>query len=179
MSRRSPEVVEGYRSPANAPQRRGETPPVSALPFLDAGLPVTSEVREGGSSPVFRFEAVAAGYRTIVREIHEPRLDQDTGRVSTFTLHPVAFREGKFETRDPKMADALRHLRNYGRDFWDADEARAAADRAATEDILARVDRLPEDLKDKLRVRLGAQDFTLPPKGEAEKQGPDATIENA
>ena len=175
MGRRGPQVVDGYRSPLNAPERKGTEDAVRKAVGGDLGflaVPTESTIGqpldEAAGDPAFRFSSKIEQLQLTVREVHEPRLDGETGRVATITCHRVAFSEGIFETRDPRMAELVRKHPRFNITFFDADEVAEKSRRAYAQDVLERVDMLPEDVKEQLRVRLGAKEHQLPP---AEGQG--------
>ena len=77
-------------------------------------------------------------------------------------MQTIAFEDGVYRTSDPVVIAAIESHKNYGRDLWDSDELRVRAERAAAEGFLARVDDLPVDIKEQLKVKLGMRDFQMP-----------------
>jgi hypothetical protein len=145
--------------------------PRGDLGFLAAGLgaasalPAMPPVHENGPT---RFESKFRGHRLLVKvgeQINpltgQPMIGPD-GKPIAHT-EDVQFIEHAYQTENPKIVAALRRHRQFGADFWDATERKAAQRRQAAEALLSDVETLPEDIKDALRAKLGVTDFALPP----------------
>src|SRR5918995_2744634 len=119
--------------------------PRGDLGFLAAGLgaasalPATGPVQENGTT---RFESKFRGHRFMVKvgeQINpltgQPMIGAD-GKPIAHT-EDVQFIEYAYQTDNPKIVAALRRHRQFGNEFWDATERKAAQRRQAAEALLS------------------------------------------
>jgi hypothetical protein len=163
MSRR-PEMVSGARSPKEAAQRKERE--AQKATAVDQALEALNLVKESDavarSRPVGvrEFGALFHGLMLTIKRADEIVVN---GITIPARLQTVRFEDGVLRTSDPIVIAAIENHKGYGRDMWDADVLKEKAERVAAEGFLARVDDLPFDIKEQLRVKLGMEDFPLPP----------------
>jgi hypothetical protein len=153
-------VVTGPRSPKEAAERESEKVKAG---MLDLAMEALESVRKQGAqsrpAEVREFGSLFRGLRLTIKRSDEREVN---GITIPAKLQTVMFEDGVLRTSDPIVIAAIEGHRTYGRDIWDADELRLKTERLAAEGLLARVDELPADIKDALRVKLGMTDFTMP-----------------
>ena len=161
MSRR-PEIVSGARSPKEAAERKDRE--VQTATAVDQALDALNRVKSEAASarPVGEREFGSA-FRNFLLTVKRSDEREVNGITIPAKLETIRFDEGVLRTQDPKVIEAIERHKNYGRDIWDADQIKQKAERVAAENLLLQVDALPHDIKEQLRVKLGMEDFPLPP----------------
>lgn len=159
---RRPEMVSGPRSPKEAPERETEAARDGMLDLAMDALAALKGERAGPQRPegMREFGSLFRQYRLTIQR--SPRREVN-GIGIPAELMTVEFQNGALRTDDPVVIKAITTHKNFGRDTWDADELQERAERKAAENFLARVDTLPADIREQLKVKLGMDDFVAQP----------------
>lgn len=162
MSRR-PEMVSGARSPKEAAERQERE--ALKTTAVDQALEALNRVKQADAAASARpagEREFGSLYRNFLLTIKMSSEVVVNGITIPAKLQTVQFVDGVLRTRDAVVIAAIENHRAYGRDIWDADQIKEKAERKAAENFVSQVDALPPDIKERLRVKLGMEDFSLP-----------------
>jgi len=157
-------MVSGARSPKEAAERQQADKEKSGL--LDKAFDAITAAKNADAVARARPVGVrefGSLYRNFMLTVKRSDEREVNGITIPAKLQTICFQDGVLRTSDSKVIEVIESHRAWGRDIWDADALKVKAERAAAENFLSRVDDLPVDIKEQLRVKLGLDDFALPP----------------
>lgn len=152
---KAPEVLDGLRSPSDFPARDEEpvTATSSALPEPPKPAGPAAVVKPG-------LRRYASAIRALLLTVSRPRVFVIDGEAREEDGKKAQFRDGFFSTSDPEIIAKLDGHTGFGLDYWDLDKVKAEAEKRAEDEWVAKVKANP-DLRQKLRVAIGTQEFDL------------------
>jgi hypothetical protein len=172
--RKAPKVVTGMASPVTATADPEALAKESINDQVEQARRLSQVPKRNEGEVVF--QSRFPGYRFQVKAIRD-RKDPETGEVIAGQTLAAQFIQGEYRTSDPLVIKRLKGSKDYGigRDFWDAEEMRVAAQTRSIETLAETVKKsgdleMIKKVVDELLPMLNAdKEFKLPSQPSAEE----------